>query len=705
MLTCSKCRAQLPEDALHCPSCGADVPTDPGIDPAVLRASKAVTAPIGVKPKPEDIHGRLQKAMGPNYDVKGCVGRGGFAEVYEVLDIHLERRLAAKVLMPEIAANPGTRQRFTHEARTVARLNDPAILPIHFVGDAENLAYYVMPFIEGDSVQDVLRHQGKMTTAETVAVAKPILEALSHAHEVGLIHRDIKPDNVMIDAKTHRALLVDFGIAKAVDSDKASNLTQTGHAVGTPYFMSPEQALGDKLDGRSDLYSFGAMLFEMVTGRKPYDGDSAHEVVSKHVADPIPIPSEVDPTVPDWLSDVIVRLLQKQPDDRYQTAADVVAALDEKTVADYSALDSLSSHDFPKDGMVIQGSGWAMDDNLEPSEDIRPPDSTVYTSDVRTVEPEEEKGWDPTTGMGGNTLGMMSLHDQASRATPAEPVEPPAKEEPVAVDQPPPTQPPATKRPKPEPTPPEPRPEAKPQRPPAHAPLRPEVQETKGTKPGSKQWLDRRKIVMIAAAAVVVFVVGPWIQSRIGLIGKGTTSGVPSTFVINSLIEPVELLVNGQIADTLQPNQRDTLPHVDGRRPRVSWRLIRPVRSDGQPLGGEFNSGFAAGAEGKDNVTLRIVGRARNRAMFAPVISNPTDQSLSVLINADLPEAIRCECVIPPRSQNVRIGYYSLLGNATLRFYPSSSNYRGRYVEIIEMAGSVDALSGELRVEISMPRR
>ena len=698
MLTCSKCRAQIPEDALHCPSCGADVPTDPGIDPAVLRASKEVTAPV-VSEKRERVQDRLQTAMGSNYEVQGCVGRGGFAEVYEVLDIHLERRLAAKVLMPEIAANPGTRQRFTHEARTVARLNHSAILPIHFVGDAEGLAYYVMPFIEGDSVQDIVRRQGKMTTAETVAVAKPILEALSHAHEVGLIHRDIKPDNVMIDAKTHRALLVDFGIAKAVDSDKASNLTQSGQLVGTPYFMSPEQALGDKLDGRSDLYSFGAMLFEMVIGEKPYDGESAQEVVLKHVTDPIPIPSQVDPTVPDWLSDVIVRLLQKQPGERYQTAAEVVAALDEQAVADYSALDALIPDDAPQGGMVIPGSAWAMDMDFEPSEDIRPTDSTVYTSDVTTVEPEEEEGWDPTTGMGGNTLGMMSLRDEASRATPAdsaetaEQAEPPAEDEPVAVDPPPPAERPA----------PEPPPLAKPERPLAHPSSRPEVLETKGTRPGSKRWLDRRKIVMIAAAAVAVFVVGPMIQSSIRGIDRTAASGPRSTFVINSLIEPVELLVNGQIVDTLQPNQRDTLPHADGRDPRVSWRLIRPVRSNGQPLGGEFNSGFAAGVEAEGNRTLRIVGRARNRAMFAPVIRNPTNRSLSVMINADIPEATRCECVIPPRSQNVRIGYYKLLGNPTLRFYPSNSNYRGRYIEVIEMVGGVDALSGELRVEI--PRR
>ena len=674
MPTCSKCRAQLPEEALHCPSCGTDVPTDPGIDPAPLRTGSAVATPVGFRSKRESVQSRLQRAMGMNYEVKECVGRGGFAEVYEVLDIHLERRLAAKVLMPEIAANPGTRERFTHEARTVARLNHPSILPIHFVGDAEDLAYYVMPFIEGDSVRNVLQRQGKMTTAETVAVAKPILEALSHAHDVGLIHRDIKPDNVMIDAKTHQALLVDFGIAKAVDSEKASNLTQTGQAVGTPYFMSPEQALGDKLDGRSDLYSFGAMLFEMVIGKKPYDGESAHEIVLKHVADPIPIPSQVDPTVPDWLSDVIVRLLQQQPGERYQTAAEVLAALDEQAVADYSALDALMP-DSPEGGLVIRGSGWAMDENLEPSEDIRPADSTVYPDDMR-IELEQEEGSGSIPEMGGDTLGLVSLQDQANRATPADSAEPAA---------------------------PEPPPQVKPERPLAHPPSRPEVPEVKGTRPGSKRWLNRRKIVMIAAAAVAVFVVGPMIQSSMGGTDKSAASGQSSTFVINSLIEPVELLVNGQIVDTLQPDQRNTLPPADGRDQHVSWRLIRPVRSDGQPLGGEFNSGFAAGVEGEGDHTLRIVGRARNRAMFTPVIRNPTNRSLSVMINADIPEATRCECVIPPRSENVRIGYYQLWGNPTLRFYPSNSNYRGRYIEVIETVGDVDALSGELIVEV--PRR
>ncbi len=229
--------------------------------------------------------------------------------------------------------------------------------------------------------------------------------------------------------------------------------------------------------------------------------------------------------------------------------------------------------------------------------------------------------------------------------------------------------------------------------------------DIKVTRPDSKKWLNRRKIVVIAAAVVAVFVLGPIIQSSIGGNDENAAPVPRNTFVLNSLIEPVELFVNGQLVDTLQPEQRDTLPHTDGREPRVSWRLIRPVQSNGQPLGGEFNSGFAAGTASEGNRTLSIVGRARNRAMFAPVISNPTSQSLSVLINADLPEATRCECVIPPQSQNVRIGYYQLLGNPTLRFYPADSNYRGLVIEIIEMAEAVDASSGELGVEIPIPRR
>ena len=290
------------------------------------RGTTCVCTPHDPLPGDAELIHALSEALGAQYVVVRRLAQGGFSDVFEICDIELDRRLAVKVLRPDVAWTHGMRARFKQEARAIARLNHQHTVPIHFVGDSEGLVFYVMSFVEGPTLADLLLAQGPLNPMTLVPMVLPVLEALEHAHAHGIIHRDIKPDNVLIEEATNRPLLLDFGIAKCLDG--ISTHTQVGFVVGTPLYMSPEQALGrDTVDARADLYAFGAMLFQLLTGAPPFEGKTSQEIVGRHLSEPVPDASVRNPRVPAWLTQVIQRCMAKDPADRYASAGHVMEAL------------------------------------------------------------------------------------------------------------------------------------------------------------------------------------------------------------------------------------------------------------------------------------------------------------------------------------------------------------------------------------------
>ncbi|MFL5507861.1 MAG: protein kinase domain-containing protein [Gemmatimonadales bacterium] len=268
---------------------------------------------------------RLRSALGDRFELQREVGRGGMATVFLALDRKHDRRVALKVLHPELAASLGP-ERFLREIRTAARLSHPHIIPLHDSGQADGQLYYVMPFIDGESLRDRMSREGRLAIGTAVAIARDVALALDHAHRQGIVHRDIKPENVML--QDDEALVADFGIAKAVESAGSDHLTATGVAVGTPAYMSPEQAAGEREpDGRSDVYSVGILLFEMLCGRAPFAGASAQAMIMKRFIEDAP-PARADRAeIPADLDRAVAKALAREPDERYQTAAQFAAAL------------------------------------------------------------------------------------------------------------------------------------------------------------------------------------------------------------------------------------------------------------------------------------------------------------------------------------------------------------------------------------------
>lgn len=225
------------------------------------------------------IQDQLQAALGDRYTIAREVGRGGMATVYLAQDLRHNRPVALKVLHPELAKSLGP-ERFLREIQIAARLQHPHIVPLYDSGQAGDLLYYVMPFIEGESLRQQLERTGRLPLEDAVRLARGIAAALDYAHRQQVVHRDIKPENVMLHEG--EAMVTDFGIAKAVTDASARSLTQTGSAIGTPSYMSPEQAAGEAtLDARSDIYSLGAVLYELVSGAAPFVGPTVQAIITK----------------------------------------------------------------------------------------------------------------------------------------------------------------------------------------------------------------------------------------------------------------------------------------------------------------------------------------------------------------------------------------------------------------------------------------
>ena len=280
----------------------------------------------------ESLHDRVVAAIGHQYELESEVGRGGMSVVYRARDLRLNRPVAVKVLPPELAYDPAIRTRFTREAQTSARLAHPHIVPIHDVGEREGIAYFVMALITGGNLGALLAREPRRPVDEVRRLFSEIADALAYAHLHGVIHRDIKPDNILLDGDTGRALVTDFGIARAMEA--GTRLTITGVAVGTPTYMSPEQAVGEReIDGRSDIYSLGVLAYQMLTGRVPFAAGNSMALLMKHVNEPLRPIAELRPEAPKGLCAAIERALMKEPEDRWPTAATLRDALTSDRVA------------------------------------------------------------------------------------------------------------------------------------------------------------------------------------------------------------------------------------------------------------------------------------------------------------------------------------------------------------------------------------
>jgi predicted Ser/Thr protein kinase len=304
---CVKCHTPLPVDGRFCSNCGT---------PSGEAAHVCPPDPT------EELRERLARTLAGRYQIIRLLGKGGMAVVFLAQDLTLERQVAIKVLPPDVTYDPKLIPRFQQEAKTAAKLDHPNIIPIYRVESEAGLDYFVMKYVTGHSLDQVLE-QGPLPIEQARRVLREAALALGHAHKRGIVHRDVKPANIMLESDG-RVVLTDFGISKALEG--SSQLTGTGTIIGTPHYMAPEQAKGLEVDGRADQYSLAVVGYQILTGRQPFEG-SAHSILYKHVFEPPPPVIQVRPDAPADLCAALDRALSKEPERRFATMEDFAAAV------------------------------------------------------------------------------------------------------------------------------------------------------------------------------------------------------------------------------------------------------------------------------------------------------------------------------------------------------------------------------------------
>ena len=295
--------------------------TSPWQGAATVAWTEAMAKQLLVPPSHPEMLGRIGR-----YEVERLIGSGGMGIVFKAFDTELNRPVAIKVLAPHLAGNGAARQRFAREARAAAAVVHEHVVAIHNVETDGTAPFLVMQFVAGESLQARIDRQGPLALTEILRIAHQTASGLAAAHAQGLVHRDVKPSNILLEQGVERALLTDFGLARAADD---ASLTHTGYLPGTPHYMSPEQARGDAVDGRSDLFSLGSVLYAACTGRPPFRADTSFGVL-RRITDTQPRPiREVNSDIPDWLARLIDKLLAKQSAERFASAAEVADLLEQ----------------------------------------------------------------------------------------------------------------------------------------------------------------------------------------------------------------------------------------------------------------------------------------------------------------------------------------------------------------------------------------